>query len=212
MALLVTLAGCKAESTGPGGSADGGSTPGAGIAASEPSAGSPNSTMTAAAEPSATAEPTATTGPKVIEVIGDEAFRTWTVRALALIETRAPEAYAEVLASLDVIESVAAAPSLNVEEKHYAVDEATAHGAGYDENEQLLWFAGTIVHRAHHSALFARGEAHTGKDAEVACLAVQKAALELMTNNPFFANYVQGLIDGADDPANQYWNQSNRHW
>jgi hypothetical protein len=41
---------------------------------------------------------------------------------------------------------------------------------------------------------------------------VQKAALELMTNNPFFANYVQGLIDGADDPANQYWNQSNRHW
>jgi hypothetical protein len=33
-----------------------------------------------------------------------------------------------------------------------------------------------------------------------------------MENGNYFSNYIQGLIDGADDPKNQYWNQPNRHW
>jgi hypothetical protein len=211
IAALAILAACKADSSEPGGNAGSESTPG--IAVGEPSPGGPApSVTTAATEPAATAEPTTTSEPKVIEVIGDEAFQEWTARALELIETSAPDAYEEVMASIDVIESVPAGSAMYVEEKRYAVGDETAHAPGYDEDGQLLWFAGTIVHDAHHSALSARGEPYTGKDAEVACLMRQKAALELMTSDPFFANYVQGLIDGADDPANQYWNQPDRHW
>ena len=161
---------------------------------------------------SATPQPTATPAARVIEIIGDEAFQAWTQRALELIETRAPEAYAEVLASIDVIESVAAGSGMYVEEKRFAVGQQTAYAPEYDEAQQLVWYAGSIVHDAHHSAMFIRGDLPTGKEAEVECLTVQKAALDLMADDPFFASYVQSLIDGADDPANQYWNQPDRHW
>jgi hypothetical protein len=40
----------------------------------------------------------------------------------------------------------------------------------------------------------------------------QKAALLLMDTDAGFTSYIQGLIDGADNPANQYWNNPNRHW
>jgi len=186
--------------------------------ASDPVAPEPSATLTleatatGAAPPTTASEPTETPEPEGIEVIGDEAFKTWAQQALTLIETRAPEAYKEVRASIKVIESVAAGSGMYVEEKRYAVGDETAHAPGYDEAQQLVWYAGTIVHDAHHSALNARGEPYTGKDAEIDCLTVQKAALRLLTDDPFFANYVQGLIDGADDPVNQYWNQPNRHW
>lgn len=217
IAAVLILAGCKADSPEPAGTADGGSAATAGIAVGEPSPGGPGPTVTTAEAtattvPEATVDPTATAETRVIEVIGDDDFKTWAARALELIEMSAPEAYEEVMASIEVIESVPAGSGMYVEEKRFAVGDETAHAPGYDEAGQLLWFAGTIVHDAHHSALFSRGEPHTGKDAEIACLTVQKAALSLMTSDPFFGNYVQGLIDGADDPANQYWNQPNRHW
>jgi hypothetical protein len=213
IAALAIIAGCKGNSNEPGAGANGGSAPTAGTTVGEPSPGGAGPTVTTAApEPTATSAPTATAAPKVIEVIGDDDFKQWAARALERIETSAPDAYKEVMASIDVIESVPAGSGMYVDERRFAVGDETAHAPGYDEDGQLLWFAGTIVHDAHHSALFIDGEPHTGKDAEVACLAVQKAALELMTSDPFFANYVQGLIDGADDPANQYWNQPNRHW
>jgi hypothetical protein len=164
------------------------------------------------ASPTAAPEPTTTPESEGIQVLGSDEFDAWTQQALALIETRAPDAYKEVTASINVIESVAAGSGMYVEEKRYAVGDETAHAPGYDEAQQLVWYAGTIVHDAHHSALNGRGEPYTGKDAEIACLTVQEDALRLLIDDPFFANYVRGLIDGADDPVNQYWNQPNRHW
>ncbi|HEU0074282.1 MAG TPA: hypothetical protein VFS30_09735, partial [Dehalococcoidia bacterium] len=149
IAALAILAGCKGDSNEPGTIANGGSAPTAGVAVGEPSPGGPAPTATTtAAEPTATSEPTATVGPKVIEVIGDDAFKDWTARALALIEASAPEAYKEVRASIDVIESVPAGSGMYVDEKRFAVGDETAHAPGYDEDGQLLWFAGTIVHDA----------------------------------------------------------------
>ena len=169
-------------------------------------------TQTAVAEPSATPEPAATTERKTIEVLGDDSFKEWTERAMALLESEAPEAYEAVLESIDVIESVAAGSGMYVAEKRFAVGEQTAFAPGYDESAQLVWYAGSIVHNANHSAQYARGDPHTGKEAEVECLTVQLAAMQLLTDDAFFPGYLQGLIDGADDPVNQYWNQPNRHW
>jgi hypothetical protein len=162
-----------------------------------------------------TVEPTATSTPelpKTIEVVGDEAFVAWTERALALIEGSAPDAYMEVLASIDTIEAVAAGAGVSIEERRYLVSEAVVHPAGYEEAEQLLWYAGALVHHAHHSAQAIRGDPHTGKEAEIESLTSQLAAMQQMTDDPFFASYLQGLISGADDPQNPYWAQPDRHW
>jgi len=203
----VTLAACKSDSAGSSDSAT------ATVVSSGPtSAIGAGPTTAVQASPTTAPGPSPTPEPATIEVIGDEAFMAWTQQALELIETRAPEAYEEVLASIDTIESVPAGSGMYVEEKRYAVGDQTAYAPGYDEAGQLVWYAGTIVHDAHHSALFQDNKPYTGKDAEISCLTVQKAALELLSDDAFFTNYLQSLIDGADDPANQYWNQPNRHW
>ncbi len=200
-AFLLILAGCKAESTTSPSEAGAGDLAPTSVAAA-----------TAVTAPTATPEASATAAVKAIEVIGDDDFKAWTARALELIELKAPEAFAAVQASIDVINSVAAGSGMYIEEKRFAVGDQTAHAPGYDEDGQLLWYAGTIVHDAHHSDQFRRGVPHAGKAAEVECLTVQQAALRLMTEDPFFPTYLQGLIDGAGDGASQYWNQPNRHW
>ncbi len=102
---------------------------------------------------------------------------------------------------------------MHVVEKRFDVGDETAHAPGYDEaNAAGLVRRHDRPRRAPQRPLHAAAEYPSGKDAEIDCLTVQMAALQLMTDDPFFANYVQGLIDGADDPANQYWNQPNRHW
>ena len=154
----------------------------------------------------------ATPSPQGIEVRGSDDFKAWTQEALNLLESKAPQEYAEVQGSINVIESVEAGSGMVVLEKRYKVGDVTAHAPGYDRAQQLIWYAGTIVHDAHHSTLCGRAQPYSGKDAEVACLKLQKAALLKLETNTVFSNYVQGLIDGADDPANQYWNQPNRHW
>jgi hypothetical protein len=40
----------------------------------------------------------------------------------------------------------------------------------------------------------------------------QLDALEALDRSEFFESYVQGLIDGVDDPENAYWNDPDRHW
>ena len=154
----------------------------------------------------------ATLSPQGIEVRGSDDFKAWTQEALTLIKTKAPDAYAEVIASVNVIESVSAGSGMVVLEKRYKVGDETAHVPGYERTQQLIWFAGTIVHDAHHSTLCGMAQIYSGKDAEVACLKVQKAALLKFETSSYFSNYLQGLIDGADDPVNQYWNNPNRHW
>jgi hypothetical protein len=220
IAALGLLAGCTSNSSSPS-SATAPTATTVAEAAPSTSAGGNGAAPTSAPEGSAVAspEPSATAGPApsptpdgIIDVIGDEAFKAWVTQALDLIETRAPEAYQEVIASIEAIESVPAGSGMHVVEKRFDVGDETAHAPGYDKANQLLWFAGTIVHDAHHSARYMQGLDPSGKEAEVDCLTHQLAALKLMTDDPFFPNYVQGLIDGADDPANQYWNQPNRHW
>ena len=68
------------------------------------------------------------------------------------------------------------------------------------------------MHDSCHSERYEEGLEYHGKDAEVACLTDQKAALELLDAGTYFLDYVQGFIDGADDPANSYWANPNRHW
>ena len=75
-----------------------------------------------------------------------------------------------------------------------------------------MWLAGTIVHDACHSHRYIEGREFRGKEAEVECLKVQRAGLDLIDDDTFFSGYVTELIEGADDPDNAYWNNPNRHW
>jgi hypothetical protein len=172
---------------------------------------------TATAAPSATAAatapaPTATAIPTSVEVRGTADFVTWTQRALDLVKRSAPEWYDQVVRSIRVITSVPAGSGIFVQTKTFQVGNETAHAPGFNEAQQLIWYAGTIVHDSCHSRLYQEGKPHSGKAAEVACLTDQKAALLKFETSSYFSTYVQGLIDGADDPANQYWNNPNRHW
>jgi hypothetical protein len=180
-----------------------------------PASGAPDPTSTSApAQPTAPPAATATTTapPAVVEVRGDADFIAWTNEALTYLESRAPEFHGRVLRSIRVIQSVTAGSGMDVVGKIYKVGDVTAHAPGHSRQNQLIWYAGTMVHDACHSARYDRGQPASGKEAEVACLNEQRDALRLIENGTFFLNYVQGLIDGADDPQNQYWNQPNRHW
>ena len=147
-----------------------------------------------------------------IEIVGDSDFAAWTNEALQLIEERAPEAYTDVVESVRKIRSVDQGSGINVRTRVYRVGEVTAHAPGHEPRLQLLWYAGTIVHEACHRDRYEEGVAYSGKDAELACLAVQKQALIRLGGDTYMPGYIQDLIDGADDPANQYWNKASRHW
>jgi predicted SprT family Zn-dependent metalloprotease len=94
----------------------------------------------------------------------------------------------------------------------FLAGEQTAYAPGYEEPDQRVWFASALTHDACHSRLYATGEAYTGRDAELECLMDQLAALKLLDDVGFMTGYVQGLIDGVDDPDNDYWNDPDRHW
>jgi hypothetical protein len=169
-------------------------------------------TATREAAPTVVPSPTATVRPEGIEVRGADSFKAWTQQALDLLKAKAAPEFQLVMSSIWVIESVTAGSGIVVQEKRFKVGDITAYAPGHPQPQQLIWYAGAIVHDANHSALFTRGQTYSGKDAEVACLKVQKEALLKIETNNYFSNYVQGLIDGADDPKNQYWTQPNRHW
>ena len=101
---------------------------------------------------------------------------------------------------------------MDVYTKTYRVGNQTAFAPGFSESQQVVWLAGTIVHDACHSNQYVTGRNHLGKEAEIACLYSQLKSLGLIDNGRYFSNYVDGLIKGADDPDNQYWNDPNRHW
>ncbi len=123
-----------------------------------------------------------------------------------------PVYYTQVIESIRFIESVEAGSGMDVFNKVYLVGDVTAYAPGFGEDAQLIWYAATIVHDSCHSARYDRGEQHRGKEAEVACLMDQLSALGALNENAGYSSYIQGLIDGADDPENQYWNNPNRHW
>jgi hypothetical protein len=147
-----------------------------------------------------------------LELKGPLEFQAWTMSALDMLRAQAPDAYKQVLASVATIELVEKGSGMYVAERRFAVGKGTAFADGYSQDQQLVWFAGTIVHDACHSALHSRGEVYHGKEGELACLRQQKAALLKLKDESGFADHVQSLIDHADDASSQYWTVPDRHW
>lgn len=146
-----------------------------------------------------------------VAIVGDDEFVAQASAALDLLEDEVPDTYAEVLTHIETIESVSAGSGMDVFTKTFRVGDVTAYAPGYGPEDQVLWLAGTIVHDACHSRLYTDGEEYIGRDAELACLIDQLAALEILSGFAF-ESYISFLIEGVDDPANDYWNDPNRHW
>jgi len=161
--------------------------------------------------PAPAAVPAADDAPS-IRIEGDDEFVVWTGEALALLRRKAPEWNARVESSLTTIKSISRGSGVVVWSQTYLAAEETVHCPGYPREQQLAWYASSIVHDATHVELYRGGRPHSGKDAEVACLNAQRAALDLISPETSLSAYVQGLIDGADDAANQYWETVDRHW
>ncbi len=155
---------------------------------------------------------TTTTFAVEIAIEGDDEFIEHTTTALELLEEEAPDSYAQVDAYAETIRWVPAGSGMDVFTRTFLAGEETAYAPGFESDDQIVWFAGTIVHDSCHSRLFAQGEAYKGKDAEVACLIDQLGALQTLDESEYLVDYVRGLIDGADDPDNAYWNDPDRHW
>ena len=172
-----------------------------------------SSTTTTVLATSTTAETTTTTLAAItIVIVGDDEFGTHTSETLELLAADAPDGYAQVVAYIDVIEAIDAGSGMDVFTKTYLVGQETAYAPGFSRDEQVVWYAGTIVHDSCHSRLYSEGEPYIGRDSELACMFDQLDALEALDRSEFFESYVQGLIDGVDDPENAYWNDPDRHW
>ena len=131
---------------------------------------------------------------------------------MRLLDERASEALVDVKSGIDTILSVESGSGMDVYSKTYMVGDKTAFAPGFSRPYQIVWLASTIVHDACHSNQYAVGEAFTGQTAEVNCLVKQLEALELIEDGSYFRNYVSDLIESADDPDSQYWNDPDRHW
>lgn len=206
VAILVFVAACG-----------GGSAPSTTVATAAPTttvtSPSTTETPTTVVTTTTTTVPATTTTLKAdIAIEGSDEFAAHTHNALALLRDEAAEMYAQVITHVAIIKSVAAGSGMHVETKTFDVGQETAYAPDWDLPSQVLWYAGAIVHDSCHSRLYADGEPHLGKEAEIACLEDQLAALEAIDPGGFFSTYVTGLIEGADDPENQYWNDPNRHW
>ena len=174
-----------------------------------------SSTTTTVLITSTTAETSTTTLAAItitIAIVGDDEFGTHTSETLQLLAADAPDGYAQVVAYIDVIEAIDAGSGMDVFTKTFLVGQETAYAPGFSRDEQVVWYAGTIVHDSCHSRLYSEGEPYIGRDSELACMFDQLDALEALDRSEFFESYVQGLIDGVDDPENAYWNDPNRHW
>ncbi|MCZ6457524.1 MAG: hypothetical protein O6650_09775 [Actinobacteria bacterium] len=130
-----------------------------------------------------------------------------------LITSTTAETTTTTLAAITiVIEAIDAGSGMDVFTKTFLVGQETAYAPGFSRDEQVVWYAGTIVHDSCHSRLYSEGESYIGRDSELACMLDQLDALEALDRSEFFESYVQGLIDGVDDPENAYWNDPDRHW
>ncbi len=127
-----------------------------------------------------------------IEIQGDTAFVDHTSATLELLRGGAPDWYDQVVAYITVIESVKEGSGMVVESRTFLAGEQTAYAPGWEEADQRVWYAGAIVHDACHSRLYATGEAHTGRDAELECLTNQVEALKLLDSVGFFPEHRAG--------------------
>jgi hypothetical protein len=147
-----------------------------------------------------------------IDLEGDDEFIAHVKDALELLASKAPEPYAAVRTSVTRIRSVPSFSGMCHDTGTYRVGVVTAYAPGYPREQQAVWLAGTIVHDACHRDRFVQGLELSGRDAELACLQLQLASLKQIDEPGRFRDYVKDLIEGVDDPSNQYWNDPNRHW
>jgi hypothetical protein len=147
-----------------------------------------------------------------IGVDGTSEFIMHTERALALLKSRAPDYYSEVLAQIEGVRSVESFSGMCLNTGTYRVGTQTAYAPGFPPDRQVIWYASTIVHDAHHRTRQRAGLPYGGREGELACLARQRDVLAVIDTDTYFRSYVQSLIDGVDDPRNMYWNAPNRHW
>ncbi len=175
----------------------------------------PTSTSTSAPPSS----PTSTTGAETTTTAvlagptldGDDAFVAHATAALTRLSEDAPDAYHAVLAHIDTVRSVGEGSGMDVFTRTFLVGEETAYAPGFGADDQVLWLAGTMVHDACHSRLYALGQSYTGRDAELECLQDQLEAM-MWLGSEYFQTYLEGLIEGVDDPENAYWSDPDRHW
>jgi len=139
-------------------------------------------------------------------IVGDARFIAHTGRALELLALDAPGAYAHSLEYIRVIRQVEAGSRIYVATRTFVVGEKTAWSPGFGIEEQVLWFASSIVHDAGHSRLYYEGEVYKGRGAELACAHDQVNVLEALGLNVSMGDYTQSWIEGIDDPANAHWN------
>ncbi len=179
------------------------------------STSTPQTPVPAPPGPTESPTPTPTTkAPRAtgsVQIVGDSTFTSWTNQALALLQNSAPTWYTQVETYLtEILQVPTGTGRITVGSKTFQAGPDTVYAPTLSPTQQLQWYAGSIVHDSCHERLYETGKQFKGKDAEIACLTDQEAALRQMSSDPFLANYVQSLIDGADDPANQYW--LNPHW
>jgi hypothetical protein len=84
-----------------------------------------------------------------IGVIGSDRFVSQAERALNLLASCAPEVLREVDNLIEVIQESDRSGML-VDHGVFLASDVTAFAPGYSEMPQVFWFAGSIVHDAHH--------------------------------------------------------------
>ena len=147
-----------------------------------------------------------------ITIKGDEVCQNKTVEALNLLKVKSPESYKDVESYIGIIECAPAGSGVYANENppRFLVGNQT-RDAG------VIWYAGSIVHDAHHSMLYNQyfaahkgqhvpAEIWTGKQAEQDCINVQYKALEDLGADQATLDYLKNTIN------TNYWETENRTW
>jgi hypothetical protein len=155
-----------------------------------------------------------------IKIIGTEQFIDQTKQALALLETKAPEAYRKVETYIGLIEQYEKSGMWAWEDPpRFAVGDATAFYS-------VTWYAASIAHDATHSELYHQylkkyggvvpDEVWTGEDVERFCIGYQIEVMKQIDGPQDEIDYLAGLdgthcdLDGDGDcDAVDY---ENRDW
>ena len=91
-----------------------------------------------------------------IGVLGSDQFVFQTVQSLSLLAVCAPEALRVVDEFIEVIQESDRSGML-VDHGVFLASNVTAFAPGYSEMPQVFWFAGSMVHDAHHRAQSQQG-------------------------------------------------------
>jgi hypothetical protein len=172
----------------------------------------PTVTPTPTILPTFTPTPTPTAFNIAIE--GDDVCVTQTQDALNLLKSKAPSHYENVIKYIGVIECVESGSGMSayMTPPRFKVGKAT-------RDTGTIWYAGTIVHDAHHSKQYndylsthpnesVPTDVWSGAQAERECLDIQYNALQQIGAPQSYLDHVQ------KSKETEYWNipEENRWW